>query len=499
MRILFVSSEVYPYAKTGGLADVSYSLPKTLYELGHDVRVMMPKYRHVQKVQPNLTHTIHNLNVPVSNQLETCDLYQSCFDDFKNSTQCDDRNVPIYFIGHDEYFDREDLYQSEQGDYEDNAARFIFFCRAVVEVVKKIGFRPDIIHCNDWQTALIPVYLKSLYHGDPFFDSTGCVFTIHNMGYQGQFWHFDMHLIGLGWEYFTADTLEYFGKINLLKGGLIFSDVITTVSTTYAEEIQTEEYGHGLEGVLQSQRDKLYGITNGIDVSLWSPVTDTQIVQNYSSDDLSGKELCKKALLEEAGLALDLDIPLIGMISRLEAHKGFDIFMEVAEQMLKIPVSIIILGQGRRKYHRFFQKLAQKYPDKVKTLLTFDNSLAHKIEAGCDLFLMPSYYEPSGLNHLYSMRYGTVPITRKTGGLADTVTDYDPVSGQGNGFVFEEFSGDALLDCVKRAGTVYQRKNEWKKIMRFGMNQDFTWTHSAQRYLEIYKLAKKEQFNREKI
>jgi starch synthase len=485
MRILFVSSEVFPYAKTGGLADVAHSLPKSLYQLGHEVRVIMPLYRGVARLQAQLTPIIDQLQVPLGEDMISCSIYQSRLD----------RGIPIYFVKQDDFFDREGLYRDADGDYLDNAPRFIFFCRAVLEAMKRLDFRPHVVHTNDWQTALIPVYLRTLYGEDPFYRTAATVFTIHNIGYQGIFWHYDMHLIGLGWEHFTIDTLEFYGKVNLLKGGIVFADIVTTVSPTYAAEIQTPEFGYGLEQVLRMKRACLFGVQNGIDTETWSPKNDPWLAGTFDHDDLSGKHICKDDLLKRVGLDSQPDAPVLSLISRLDHHKGISLFEQIEEQLLHKDLKLLVLGTGDLRYHRFFEGLQAKYPAKVRVFLGFDEVMAHRIIAGSDFLLMPSLSEPSGLSHLHGMAYGTIPVVRRTGGLADTVQDYSESasdsSGVGTGFRFDDFSGEAFLGAIERALTLYRDSSPLVALRKNCMSQDFSWRKSAQTYLDLYTTAKK--------
>jgi starch synthase len=387
------------------------------------------------------------------------------------------------------YYQRDQLYGDSQGDYPDNAERFVYFSRSILEACKQLNFSPDIIHCNDWQTGLIPLYLRRLHKDEPVFAQTASVYTVHNLGYQGLFWHYDMHLTGLGWEFFTPNGLEYYGKINLMKGGLLWADVINTVSKTYSQEIQTKEYGHGLEGVLQYRSNDLYGIVNGVDYSVWDPETDPLIAQNYRSKALAGKTACKKDLLQEYGLPINTKRPVIGMISRLDNQKGFDLIAEIIDKMMDLDLYFILLGTGHEKYHKLFQHIGEKYPKKAGIRIAYDNTLAHKIEAGADMFLMPSRYEPCGLNQIYSLKYGTVPIVRATGGLNDTIKIFQPKAGTGTGIKFNKYKSDNLLNAIKTALKAYQDKKSWKALMLRGMKEDFSWNASAKEYEKLYNKA----------
>jgi len=423
MKILIASPEIVPFAKTGGLADVSGALPKALEKLGEDVTAIMPKYRAVDDKKFGLEYTGINIQVPISNRIEEAKIYKG----YINSHQpVANKEIPIYFIDKKEYYDRPYLYGTPAGDYPDNAERFIYFDRAILETCKTIGLKPDVIHCHDWQTGMVPVYLKTLYKDDPFFKETSTLFTVHNLGYQGLFWHLDMHLTNLGWDIFSPDGIEFYGKINILKGGLVYSDAITTVSKTYSQEIQTKEYGCGLDGVLRKRKDDLYGVENGIDYEEWNPATDKYLSAKYLKENLSGKWDCKKDLLNIYGLKASKEVPVLSVISRLADQKGFDLIAEIMDDLMKLDVQFVLLGTGEDKYHKLFEDIGKKYPSKAGIKIGFDNALAHKIEAGADMFLMPSRYEPCGLNQLYSLKYGTIPIVRATGGLNDTIENYDP-------------------------------------------------------------------------
>lgn len=479
MKVLYVSSEVAPFAKTGGLADVAGALPKYIQALGHDVRVVMPKYRQVEESGADLKKTGITVYCNIVERTVSAGVVESRLGE----------SVPIYFIEQDRYFDREGLYGTSVGDYEDNAERFIFFCKSVVALCEEMGWQPDILHCNDWQTGLIPAYLSVLYRDSEFWGRVATVFTIHNLAYQGQFWHLDLPMTGLPWDVFTPEGLEFYGKINLLKAGIVFSHVINTVSKRYAQEIQTPEMGCGLDGVLRARAADLYGVLNGVDYSVWSPEVDELIPARYSINDLSGKRVCKEALLRAFDIEVDLQRPLIGMVGRLVAQKGFDILAEVIDEILGSNVSFVLLGTGDERYETMFRDLPKRFPGRAGVKIGFDNPLAHLIEAGSDMFLMPSRYEPCGLNQMYSLRYGTVPIVRATGGLDDTIEDFDEANNTGNGFKFEPYTGDALLACVRRALETYGDADAWGGIVKRGMAADFSWDRSAREYVELYRKA----------
>ncbi|MGQ9631948.1 MAG: glycogen synthase GlgA [bacterium] len=496
-RVLFASSEVAPFAKTGGLADVAGALPSALSRMGYDVRIFTPKYGMIDDRSFGLRRLEGiDLSIPIGGRNERGSL-KWC--------NLPDSDVVVYFLEHEGFYGRSDRPQALYGDpttgedYEDNAARFAFYCRGALEFLKAMDWRPDLIHCNDWEAGPIPLYLKTIYRSDPFFSGVKTLYSIHNFGYQGLFEDVDGTLgaLGLGRDlFYPMGPLEFWGKVNFMKAGIVHSDILNTVSKTYAKEVQTsDEFGRGLQGVLADRSDDFYGVVNGIDYSVWNPEIDDLIPAKYGSDDLSGKRKCKVSLLRKCRLPVPRgDVPLIGMISRLDDQKGFDIVTEAADEMMGRSLQFVLLGTGAEKYHRFFEGLAERYPRKVSVHLTFDDKLAHEIEAGADMFLMPSRYEPCGLNQLYSLKYGTVPIVRRTGGLADTIRDFDPSAVErggdwGNGFVFEEYSAQALLGAVGRALEAYKNKRVWTELVRSGMREDFSWDASAREYVKLYEKA----------
>lgn len=484
MKIVFASSEVVPYAKTGGLADVAGALPKEIRKLKHEIIVVLPLYQSINRDKYKLEMN-GSLEIPILNSTKSADVYKC---------KLDGSQVQVYFIANAEFFDRQGLYQDGPNDYDDNDARFSFFSRAVLELCKFLDFCPDIIHCNDWQTGLIPVYLKVTYAHDPFFLRTASLFTIHNLAYQGVFDAASAIAVSdLPWEVYAYDKLEFWGKFNYLKGGLVYADLINTVSVKYSEEIQTYEYGCGLQGLLASRKSDIFGIINGIDYSVWDPSVDPHLSANYSLNDLKGKSINKKALLKQYGLKYKKTTPVFGIISRLADQKGFDLIAEVVEKMMHLNLQLVVLGTGDQKYHDLFTVLAEKYPEKIGVALRYDAMLAQTIYAGSDMFLMPSRYEPCGLGQLISLKYGTIPIVRETGGLADTIVDYDMAdifeSDRSNGFVFTEYNSDKMYERILRAVEVYKDDAVWRKIMVNAMKYDYSWKVSAQRYIELYTLA----------
>lgn len=482
MNILIASPEIHPFVKTGGLADMTGALPKALQKLGHDVRVILPKHKGIEEAGFPMKYKNYKISCPISQYSVNAEIVESHYN-----------GVTAYLVENDEYYYRDYLYSTPDGDYLDNAERFIFFSKSILEAMKVIGYIPDVLHCNDWETALAPVFLKTLYRDDPQLKRLATLLTIHNLGYQGVFWHHDMHLLNIGWEYFTPDYLEFFGKINFLKGGIVFSDILNTVSKTYSDEIQTPEFGYGLDGMLRARKQDLYGIVNGVDYEDWSPDKDVLVPARYSTDDLSNKEICKEALQAEFALPVLKDVPLLATISRLADQKGFDLIAAALEEMVALGggVQYIVLGTGERRYHDLFTDLAKRLPQSFAVKIVYDNRLAHLIEAGADMFLAPSRYEPCGLNQLYSLRYGTVPIVRGVGGLEETITDYTAAPGEGTGFKFYDYSKTALFGAVQQALSVYQNKNAWVQLMRRCMAQDFSWQKSAKEYAALYEKAAK--------
>ncbi|GBD11616.1 Glycogen synthase [bacterium HR23] len=476
LKVCMASSEASPLARTGGLGDVVGALPKVLADLGVRVSLLLPAYRCVLQGPFPLEDTGIALSVSVSGQREEAVLLRTRLDSA----------VPVDLVRADHYFDRVHLYGPPGQDYPDNARRFVFFCRAVLEALRREP--PHILHCHDWQTALAIAFLKAQPQRYPELAGVKTVFTVHNLGYQGLFWHLDWHLLELPWEFFTPHFMEFYGRINFLKGGLVFADAITTVSPTYAQEVQTPEYGFGLEGVFRERRDALVGILNGVDEQVWNPQTDAFIAQRYNRRSVvAGKRACKADLKKTLGLTADERVPLIGMVSRLVEQKGLDLVMEGWQALLDIGVQFVLLGQGEERYESFVREAVAHHPGQVGAHLAFDDALAHKIMAGADMLLMPSRYEPSGLTQMYALRYGTVPIVRATGGLKDTVQEYDPSTGQGTGFLFERYTAEAMLEAVGRALALYRRRREWIRLVRNGMGADFSWRRSAQEYLAVYQ------------
>ncbi len=476
MKILFVASEGLPFSKTGGLADVIEALPRALAAQGHEVAVLLPRYRNIRAdavVVPSLT-------IPQGEELRFPAIVEG-------STL---HGVRYYFVEDAEYFDRNQPYGVSGKDYPDNAERFAEFCRAAIEFCKRV-WMPDVIHCHDWQSGLVPVLLRTQYAGDETFQGVPVVFTIHNMGYHGTFPPETIAKIGLPESLFSIDAMEFYGRLDFLKGALIYSDYLTTVSPKYAEEIQTPEYGHGLDGVVRNRADRLTGILNGVDYAVWNPEKDKLIAARYSPKDLSGKLICKKNLIETFGLPPEcVNTPIIGIVSRFAGQKGFDLIEKVAPQLLAEDLAMAILGAGEPKYETLFRELEQANPGKLALKTGYDNAIAHKIEAGADLFLMPSRYEPCGLNQIYSLKYGTVPVVRATGGLDDTIESFDPGTGRGTGFKFQAYDETALLAAIHEALAVFRNEPAvWRRIQMNGMAKDFSWQASAIEYARLYEVA----------
>src|ERR1035438_4180350 len=478
MNIVFVASEGVPFSKTGGLADVVGALPRALAALGHQVSVYLPRYRQTKLTEP--TTVVRSVTIPFDDQYRFASMVSG-------GSQ---GGVRFYFVEYPPYFDRDALYGTPAGDFPDNAERFAMFSRTVLEATKILGV-PDVFHCHDWQSALVPVLLRTIYAEDPAFRDVGTVFTIHNMGYQGLFPPETLPLLMLPWDLFTMSKMEFFGQVNFLKGALTYSDFITTVSRKYSQEIQTAEYGFGLEGVLRDRASTVTGILNGVDYDEWSPQTDKFTAGKFSPQDLSNKAKCKQDLLAAFGVKnADPKLPVIGIVSRFAAQKGFDLIAQIADRLAREEMIVVALGAGDKTYEEMFLRLNKQFPNKIAVKVAYDNAIAHKIEAGADMFLMPSRYEPCGLNQIYSLKYGTVPIVRATGGLDDTIEPFDLQLGTGTGFKFEEYSGSALVQCVKRALQHYEDERIWKRIQLNGMAKDFSWKKSAAEYAKVYAAAR---------
>lgn len=460
MKIAMAISEVVPFAKTGGLADVGSALPLALEYCGHEVIVIMPGYKCIRDAKLKINRISKDILFSIIG-----------------------KNIKVYFTENNLYFNRDGLYGDNNGDYQDNLERFTYFCRRGLDLLKEIDFKPDILHLHDWQSSLMAVYLKTLYSDRNFYNKIKSLLTIHNIGYQGIFAKEEFDKLGLEDKFFDVKGFEFYGKVNLLKGGIVFADFLNTVSPTYAKEIQTKEFSFGLEGLMKERKGVLSGILNGVDYSIWDPDTDNFIVQNYSLRDVMGKVLNKEELQKQCGLPVNTEIPVLGIVSRLAEQKGFDILSDSIDELCKMDLQLIILGIGDQKYHQILKAAAKKYPKKISVNLSFDDPLAHKIYAGSDIFLMSSKYEPCGLGQLISLHYGTIPLVFKTGGLADTIDKH-------KGFVFTDYTASELVKTIKKAVTVFKNKTEWDRLMLNAMKCNFSWKVSADKYSHLYAKAK---------
>ncbi|MGI4853032.1 MAG: glycogen synthase GlgA [Janthinobacterium lividum] len=475
MYIVFAASECKPWARTGGLADVVGSLPPVLVRLGHRVTTFVPYYRSVARALPDLPVVLNSVTIPFPTYQRFARVLNGGVQD----------GVQIYFVDCPEMFDRENFYATPGGDYADNWERFALFSRAVIEASKILGV-PDIFHAHDWQVSLVPIYLRSLYYFDPLLRRVPCVLTIHNAGHQGWFPADTMPRLMLPWEMFTPDRMEAYNQVNLLKGGIAYADALSTVSRHYATEIQTAEFGGGLEDILRSRSADMHGILNGVDYNEWDPMRDSLIAAHYSADDLSGKEECRRDLLHAFGLDHVGDgTAVLGIVSRFATQKGFDLLATIMDELMKQDVVLIACGTGEEYYERLFTEIAARYPDRVRVAIRYDDMTAHKVEAGSDLFLMPSRYEPGGLNQLYSLRYGTVPVVRATGGLEDSITELP--DAQGNGYRFSGYDPGDFFAAIQRALADFRNKEVWQAMQHRGMQQDFSWDKPAEEYVEIYR------------
>jgi starch synthase len=492
-KMLLAASEVVGFGKTGGLADVTGSLPRALARRGHECAIILPLYRCTRAGKIPIVATGHTFTVPIGNRTVAGSLWQSTLPD---------SNVPVYLVEQPEYFERDDpakgtgFYQftlpgGHKRDYPDNCERFIFFCRAVLEAMRLLDYWPEVLHLNDWQTGLVPVYLHEVYRRQANYECVRTLFTVHNIAYQGQFWHWDMLLTGLDWRLFNHRQLEFYGQLNFLKAGIVFSDLISTVSPTYAKEIQTPNFGWGLDGVLAERRERLFGIVNGVDYRVWNPAIDPHLPATFDVESVvQRKPICKAALQRRFGLPAEPRAPLLAMIARLVEQKGLDLLGPATESLLQLGAQLVVLGEGDATYHRMLQDLRARFPNRIGVVFAFDESLAHQVEAGADIFLMPSQFEPAGLNQLYSLKYGTVPVVRATGGLADTVVDCTPASlasGTATGFSFLPYTPAALVHAVQRAVEIYRNApDRWLALMRAGMQQDWSWDRIAEQYEQLY-------------
>jgi starch synthase len=478
LKVLFLSSEAVPFAKTGGLADVAGSLPGALKHLGIDIRVVLPLYRMVRQSDNKINLLIDDLKIPLGGETLTARVWEA-----KGIGK-----APVYFLERDDLFDRPNLYGNAQGDYYDNLERFSFYCHSTLRIAEKLSFAPDLIHCNDWQTGLVPALITGPYVKNSVVGKAKTIFTIHNLGYQGIFPAKKLWITGLPRDnFFQMEGLEFWGNISLLKAGIVYSDAITTVSPTYARQIQVNGYGMGMEGILHHRKSSLHGILNGVDYKVWNPATDNHLTSRYSPRKIAGKSLCKESLLKEMNLNKSLNQkPLLGMISRLDSQKGVDLLVKIMNDILSLDVGLVILGAGNSSMQRALSKIAEHNPGRVGITIGFDETLAHRIMAGTDIFLIPSRYEPCGLTQMYALKYGTIPIVRTTGGLKDTIRPFHPQSGRGNGFTFTDYKPKAFLTSILNAVDLYHNPTSWKKLQNNAMREDFSWDRSARSYLDLY-------------
>ena len=478
MHIVFAASECVPFVKTGGLADVVGALGPELVKLGHEVTIYLPLYAAVKPhIEGEWKYAAQSITIP----FEHYNRFAGIVDGGRRG------GVRYYFVDCPELFDRQGLYGTKAADYPDNWERFGLFCRAVLEATKLLGV-PQVFHVHDWEAALIPVYLRTVYKSDPLLKDAGVVLTIHNAAYQGLFPPATTERLLFPWEIFTMDLVEQFDHFNFLKGGLVYADILTTVSRKYAEEVQTPEFGEKLEGVLRGRAADLRGILNGVDYAQWDPATDCNLAANYSLDDLAGKRECRADLLQAFGLEKVAEkTPVMGIVSRFAKQKGFDLVAEIADRLTDRNLVVVALGTGEPAYERFFRDWAFRNPGQVAVQIRYDEALAHKIEAGSDLFLMPSRYEPCGLNQIYSLKYGTVPVVRATGGLDDTIQEWNPEQGTGTGFKFEGLDSLDLLEAIDRALAAFEDQEGWKKLMRNGMARNYSWEQPAREYAAVYE------------
>ncbi|MGD8516158.1 MAG: glycogen/starch synthase [Anaerolineae bacterium] len=476
LNILLLAAEAVPFAKTGGLAEVIGSLPKAIRALGHDIRVAMPRYGRIDPEKFRLQEAVPPFDVPIHRTTEPARILQGNISP----------DIPVYMVDNDNYFAREGIYM-----YPDDAQRFIFYCRAILEGLKHLEWQPDIIHCHDWHTAIVPNWLSTLYRDDPFFAQTVTVYTIHNLAYQGIFGYRVLEVAGIDeWGFvYHPEMADLNEVVDLMGRGIYWADLVSTVSETYAQEILTPEYGEQLDPLLRDRRDRLFGILNGIDYETANPVTDSYIAANFQVSSLDRRLENKLALQREANLPEDPEVPLLSVISRLTNSKGIDILGEAIDHILDLGVQFVLMGTGEQHYHNLFSQMVEQYPQQAAIFLTFNAPLAQRIFAGSDIFLMPSRYEPCGTNQMVAMHYGCVPIVRATGGLADTVTDFDPGTNQGNGFVFESYDRWSLFAAIVRAIETFKHQEVWRQIQRRGMSADFSWDRSARKYIDLYRRA----------
>jgi glycogen/starch synthases, ADP-glucose type len=475
LKVLILAAEIVPFAKAGGLADIVGALPKALQAFGHDVRLVMPRYRQVKSPHFQITEMFEAVSVPMGSYTVQVGVAKAEIGD----------HIPVYMIDAPRFFDRENIY-----GYTDDGERFILFCRAALEAVRALDWSPDVVHCNDWHTGIVPNWLHTIYRDDPFFSHTASVYTIHNLAYQGIFGYRLLEVAGVAANGFVYPQIaELANVVDIMGRGILFADAVTTVSERYAQEILTPTFGEKLDHMLRSRRDRLFGILNGVDYQEYDPLNDRFLQKDYDAQTLDKRSVNKIALQESAHLPVRLDVPVLGMISRLADQKGLDLLMQIMQPLLSQGVQFVLSGVGEQRYHEQFQSLMTRYPDQVSVFLTFNAEIEHHIYAGSDMFLMPSRFEPCGLGQMIAMRYGSVPIVRQVGGLADTVQEYNPVSGEGNGFVFKNYDAWEFFAAIVRALTLFPHKEIWQTLQLHGMAADHSWSASAQRYVEVYHNA----------
>ncbi len=475
LKILYLSVEVVPFAKTGGLADVAGALPKAIGALGHDIRVVMPLYGFIHREQLHGKRILKNLAVPIGKEQDKCDILEGHLGD----------GVPIYFVDNPRLFDRDGIYM-----YPDDAERFIYYARAALEMAKALRWQPDIVHCNDWHTGMVPNWLQTIYRDDPFFANTRTLFTIHNLAYQGIFGHRVLEIAGVAHHGFLAhpDLYDLNNVVDLMGRALIFADAVNTVSPRYAQEIMTPERGEGLDPILRDRAETVFGILNGIDQALWNPASDRYLSVTYDGEHLEQRQTNKQALQALSGLPSAPNAPLLAMIARLVEQKGADLLAQIAEWAVRyLDAQLIILGTGEEYYQNLFLDLAKRFPKQIAVNITFNEALAHRIYGGSDIFLMPSHFEPCGLGQMIAMRYGAVPVAHETGGLADTVHNFNPATGAGNGFTFHDYTPEAFYTAVVRAVETYRQPKQWRTLQATSMKADFSWRKSAQQYIALYQ------------
>lgn len=482
LRVLMAASEVSPLAQTGGLGEAVGALARALRRQGHDVRVVLPGYtvaeRTAEAAGVPLVTRVERLPVPLGDRVEASAVREAALPG----------GVPAYLLSHPRYYHRETLYTTAQGDYADNAERFIYFSRSILALARAADFVPDVLHCHDWQTGLVPAYLKLVHGGDAAFAATGTVFTVHSLAYQGLFWHYDMHLIGLSWDIFTPEGIEFYGKINLLKAGLVYADAVAVPSPRYAQEVQTPEHGWGLEGVLRARAGDVHGILGGLDTEAWDPGRDPYLAAPYGPEDLAGKRACRDDLLRAAGLPAGPEAPLLGWLGPLTEARGGDLFVAAVEDLVGMGARVVARGLDEGEAARALARSAERHPQAVAILPGSgqDQGAAHRLMAGCDLLVCPARSEASGTHAMAALRYGTLPLARAAGALADAVANYDARTGSGTGFVFKEASADDLARAARRAVRAYRQRTAWAELVRRAMAQDVRWDRPARAYADLY-------------